>query len=230
MLVNLDLALQPDASYKATRVEIPDASATNMDMGQLTQVDPPSYSRNMTTDSVQQQGQTLSQQPVGSGYPYQFGNTTSFLISPQFPVPSDLPFNPTFNSATLAAGQMVSVGSTSISFQGNVFTDPTSVTLMPQTIDASVGSVSSEGSYSVYTVQLAGYDLIVQMNSPQTINSTALPRYCAETVYVYVGSNTSLLTSQPLITGGTYRFNGLLFNDAGTLRLVCNQVGDGVPQ
>jgi hypothetical protein len=37
-----------------------------------------------------------------------------------------------------------------------------------------------------------------------------------------------MLNSSPLSVGSIVRFNGLLFNDAGTLRMVAGQVSDGV--
>jgi hypothetical protein len=52
----------------------------------------------------------------------------------------------------------------------------------------------------------------------------------ANVVNVYVNSGTSLLNATNLAVGQTFRFNGLLFNDAGVLRMVCDQVNDGVPQ
>jgi hypothetical protein len=39
-------------------------------------------------------------------------------------------------------------------------------------------------------------------------------------VYVYVGSGTQLLNAVPPTATSLVRFNGLLFNDSGTLRLV----------
>ena len=49
-------------------------------------------------------------------------------------------------------------------------------------------------------------------------------------VVVYVDSNTQLLNTKQLAVGTVFRFNGLLFNDNGTLRLDCAQINDGVPE
>ncbi len=76
---------------------------------------------------------------------------------------------------------------------------------------------------------MAPYDPIVQMNSAASAPvNTVLTN--ANTIDVYVGSKADLLNSTPLGAGGTFRFTGLLFNDSGVFRLVCNQVNDGVPQ
>ncbi|HUN83374.1 MAG TPA: DUF5666 domain-containing protein [Terracidiphilus sp.] len=228
-LIDFDLALQPDASYAATRIDVPDATATNLNTGQIMEIDP-SYNYVMS-DSTQQEGSILSDQPVGMGYPYEFGASTSFFTSARFQNLSSLPFNAVFNGSTLAPGQMVSVASTSISFTGGTWTEPTSITLVAQTIDALVTSVTNAGGsgYTVYTVQLAPYDLIVQMNSAAgaAVNSRLAN---ASTVNVYVNSATTVLNSTPLAAGGVFRFTGLLFNDGGVLRMVCDRVDDQVPQ
>ena len=52
----------------------------------------------------------------------------------------------------------------------------------------------------------------------------------ASTVVVYVDSSTQLLSTKQLAVGSVVRFNGLLFNDNGTLRMDAAQVNDGVPQ
>jgi hypothetical protein len=43
-----------------------------------------------------------------------------------------------------------------------------------------------------------------------------------------VDSNTQKLNTRTLASGNTLRFNGLVFNDNGTLRMDCAQVNDGV--
>jgi hypothetical protein len=49
-------------------------------------------------------------------------------------------------------------------------------------------------------------------------------------VQVYVDGSTQKLNTQSLAAGSTLRFNGLVFNDSGTLRMDCGEVSDGVPQ
>jgi hypothetical protein len=49
-------------------------------------------------------------------------------------------------------------------------------------------------------------------------------------VVVYVDSNTQMLNTKALAAGSVLRFNGLLFNDSGTLRMDCGQVNDGVTE
>lgn len=226
-LVNMDIAPQADATYAATRVEVQDATATDLVNGQLVQVDP-SYDGYVSTIATEQVGPDLAQDGVGMGTPYMYGSATNFQTSEQLPLPGGLPFQATFDASTLAAGQMVALASSSITLH-YPYTQPTSVTLLPQILDAMVTGESTSGNYTVYTAQLAPYDLIVQMNSPlNPPPNTTLPD--PNLVYIYVGPHTSVLSSSPVSVGETFRFHGLLFNDAGTLRMVCDQVDDGVPQ
>jgi hypothetical protein len=45
-----------------------------------------------------------------------------------------------------------------------------------------------------------------------------------------VDGNTQMLNTNPLAQGSLLRFNGLLFNDNGTLRMDCGKVNDGVAE
>jgi hypothetical protein len=45
-----------------------------------------------------------------------------------------------------------------------------------------------------------------------------------------VDTNTQLLNSDPVAVGSLLRFNGLVFNDNGTLRMDCAQISDGVTE
>jgi hypothetical protein len=98
---------------------------------------------------------------------------------------------------------------------------------MPQTINGTVFGASSSGAFQVYSVSLASYDLptilVTQSGQSYTLNNPS-------TVEVYIDSNTELLNKQPLAVGGLFRFNGLLFNDAGTMRMDCAEVNDGVAE
>jgi hypothetical protein len=227
VFVNMDVALEPNGSYVATRVEVQDAAATNVASGGFAQVDPSyNYISQMVT---RQQGDALTPYPEGMGAPYVYASSTKFQTSARFPNLSTLPFTAVFNASSLAAGQDVSVGSTFISESGGTYSSASTVTLIPQTIDATITAVSNSGNYTIYAVTLAPYDPIVQMNSPQDAPAaTLLPG--ANVVMVYIDSDTALLNAAVPGVGGTFRFNGLLFNDKGVLRMVCDQVNDGVPQ
>jgi hypothetical protein len=98
---------------------------------------------------------------------------------------------------------------------------------MPQTINGIVTASGSEGSFTTYAISLAPYDLIPNLAvQPGQANLLTNP----STVVVYVDSNTQLLNAKQLEVGSVVRFNGLLLNDNGTLRMDVAQVNDGVPQ
>jgi hypothetical protein len=108
---------------------------------------------------------------------------------------------------------------------GGEYTPANTITLIPQTIDATVTSSTPSGSFTDYSVSLAPYDLF-PMLAVQPGQTTLLTN--PSEVEVYVDSNTQMLNSTPLAAGNTLRFYGLVFNDNGTLRMDCSQVSDGV--
>jgi hypothetical protein len=70
-------------------------------------------------------------------------------------------------------------------------------------------------SFVDYTVSLASYDLFptlaVQQGQTTLLNDPSQ-------VEVYIDNSTQHLNTQALAPGSTLRFNGLVFNDNGTLR------------
>jgi hypothetical protein len=215
--VDMDGNLQADGSLIATRIAVEDTTALNVMTGPLLQFGPsPINTPSILVLGRQQQGDDLSVNPTEFER-YQYGDTTLFQASGQFSNISSLPFVATFNGANLAMGQNVYVSSPSISFQAVPITPTTTVTLMPQTINGTIGSVTTSGSFEVYTVDLAPYDFIPTLNG-------------ATSVVVYVDNNTQLLNSAPFGLGSVMRFNGLIFNDGGILRMDCRQVNDGVAE
>jgi hypothetical protein len=96
---------------------------------------------------------------------------------------------------------------------------------MPQTLNGTVVGVSGAGGFTLYTVALAAYDLFPSL-AVQAAQTTLLQN--PGTVIVYADSGTQMLNTQPIAVGGAARFNGLVFNDNGTLRMDCAEVLDGV--
>jgi hypothetical protein len=223
--VNVDLALEPDGSYTASRVEVQDTSTTNITAGTVLQSNP--SNSNLGALTTQYQGSQLESSDLGDTLNFVYAGSTKFQTSARFSNFTALPFTPVFNASTLVAGQVTSIGAGSYPTTGGAYALPTTVTLLPQTIDANITAVSTSGSYTVYTVQLAPYDPIAQLNGPIT-GTTDLLLTNANIVHVYVSSSTTMLNATPIAAGGTFRFNGLLFDDGGALRLVAGQVNDGV--
>jgi hypothetical protein len=225
--VNVDLALEPDGSYAATRVEVQDATATNV-TANLVQYSSAQYSglESMTT---QYQGSQLESSDEEDSNQFIYAGSTKFQVSARLGSVSGLPFTPVFNGSTMVEGQNVSIGTLSYPTNGPGYSLPTSITLLPQTIDATVAGVTTSGSYTIYTVRLAPYDPIASLNGPP-VNPNENPVSNPSIVNVYVNSGMSMLNTSQIATGGTFRFNGLLFDDGGVLRMVADQVNDGVAQ
>jgi hypothetical protein len=225
MIANMDLAVQSDGSLLATRIEVDDPLATDVLIGPLGTVF-------ATQDSILQLGRTneeFNQDKVPGGVfsNYSFDASTAFKLSGQIALPSNLPFSATFDNSHMIAGQNVAVASQTIVTSGGTQTHATTITLMPQTINGTVSGVSSTGGFTVYNVSLAARDLFptlaVQSNQTTVLQSPSI-------VEVYVNSSTQMLNAISIAPGNVLRFNGVIFNDSGTLRMVCTQVKDGVAE
>jgi Domain of unknown function (DUF5666) len=225
MIANLDLALQPDGSLLATRIEVDDSGATNVLTGPLGTV----FGAQGSILELGRTNEEFNQNAVpGSSFmSYSFDAGTAFKLAGQIAVPSNLPFSATFDSSKMMAGQNVAVASQVIVTSGGTNTRATTITLMPQTINGTITGVSSSGGFTVYSVALAAYDLFPVL-AVQPGQTTALQS--PSSVEVYVDSNTQVLNSNAIAAGNVLRFNGLIFNDSGTARMVCRQINDGVTE
>ena len=227
MFVNIDAVVQPDGSLLAGRIAVEDSSAVNVLTGPIVQV--ASLEPVLSVYGLLQQA-PVALGPNGSalyqgGAPYfNFGNSI-FQISGQMTNLQKLPFVASFNASNMVPGQSVDITSPAFVNAGGVYTPANTVTLIPQTINATVTGSSASGAFTDYTASLANYDLFpalaVQPGQTTLLNSPSQ-------VEVYVDSSTQLLNLQNLAAGGTFRFYGLMFNDNGTLRMDCARVSDGV--
>jgi hypothetical protein len=227
-LVDADVAQQPDGSLLALRVHLdPLPLAANLLVGPVTAV----------TGSPATSFTQLVRQPVGpavtpaattaSTYTVTVNGSTVFSLAPQAvaqqggAMPTTLPFTPTFTAATMFAGQNVAVGTSAISTTADTATAAT-VTLAPQTIDGTVASVGvAPGGMQIVTVTLPAQSALASLTG-------------ATSVVVYTNGNTQLMnaTAALPVVGSNIRFNGLLFNNGGTLSLMaggCNDFPPGPP-
>jgi hypothetical protein len=229
MPVNMDVEIQQDGSFLATRVEVDDTNTTNLTVttGPLefvTASEPVAYHWGQLEQGYLYNGGSV----LGSEYFSYYSSIAVFQTSSQPANLQSLPFSASFAEGNMVPGQNISVTTHTLSDQGGPLYDPaTTVTLLPQTIDGTVSAVSSEGGFTVYTVALAAYDLFPDL-AVQTGQTTLLTN--PGTVVVYTDANTQMLNSEAIGLGSIMRFNGLVFNDNGTLRLDCAQVNDGVPE
>jgi hypothetical protein len=218
--VNMDGAIQSDGSLLATRIAVEDLSAAAVLRGPLMQI--AASTSALFIHAREMQGAGMVGFPTGESLSVDFGSAT-FQVSGQLANLGSLPFVPSFNASSMIPGQEVYVSTAS--FQGGIYPEATTMTLMPQTINGTVVGSSTSGNFTDYTVSLASYDmfpmLAVQPGQTTVENNPSQ-------VEVYVDSNTQMLNTQALASGSTLRFYGLVFNDNGTLRMDCAQVNDGV--
>ncbi|MGB8522028.1 MAG: hypothetical protein WCD43_03590 [Candidatus Acidiferrales bacterium] len=223
-LVNFDAAIQSDGSLLATRVEVDDLTAPAAGIGPFIQpVFPPGAFETVT---LQIDGCTTSD-PFCVGL-YQSSGATVFNISQQFSNVASLPFPATFSATTLLQGQNLTVFTPGSTSQQGI-PDTTTITLVPQTLNGMVFSVSSDGGFTVYTVTLAPYDLIPVL---QNYTSDTPPPHLTNptTISVYVDTSTRMLNTGTVAAGSLIRFRGLIFDDNGTLRMDAAEVYDGVTE
>jgi hypothetical protein len=222
----MDGEIQPDGSLLATRIAVYDSDTATLSTmsGPLVALSP-SVS-GLLTLNVEDQGPILN---GSEGGPVQFGyGSAVFQISGQLTNLQSLPFTASFNGSNMVPGQKVFITTHAPVFLGGPkYTPTTTITLLPQTINGTVSAISSSGSFTTYTVTLAAYDIFPDFATQPGVASLLTN---PNTVVVYVSSNTQQLTSEAIATGSIVRFNGLVFNDNGTLRMDCAQMSDGVTE
>lgn len=225
--VDMDAAIQSDGSQLATRIAVEDTDTTNLSVaiGPVLAV----LAANPVVDDFgrQEQGYLTTFGQAALLMHYDYGNA-AFQVSGQFTSLQDLPFPARFDAGSIFGAQNVYITTHALTIgAGPTYIPATTITLMPQTINGTVVGVSTSGIFQIYNVALASYDL------PPILASQPGLSYILNnpsTVEVYVDSNTQLLNQQPLAPGSIFRFNGLLFNDGGTIRMDCGQVNDGVTE
>jgi hypothetical protein len=217
--VDLDGAIQADGSLLATRIAVEDSSAVDVQRGPILFVSN-SSSPVMYMDPRQEQGMDRRVDMET----FNFGSAT-FQISGQLNNVQTLPFTPSFAASNMVPGQSVYISSPAFLLTGSYLAVATTITLMPQTINATVVGSSTSGNFTVYNVALGAYDpfpsLAVQPGQTALLTDP-------NNVEVYVDSQTLMLNSSAPAVGNTLRFYGLVFNDNGTLRMDCAQISDGV--
>jgi hypothetical protein len=226
MAVDLDVALQTEGTLLATRVTVEDADPTNLSLWSGPVLIVAASVPVLANIGREQQG-SLFTHNLGGAFYFSFGGAT-FQTSGQFTNLQNLPFPASFNAGNMVDGQNVTITSHGLTISPEpIYVPAATVTLIPQTINGTVSQVSNDGGFATYTVVLAPYDLIpslaVQQGQTTVISNPS-------NVVVYMDSNAQRLNTKPLAVGSVLRFNGLLFNDNGTLRMDCGQVNDGVAE
>jgi Domain of unknown function (DUF5666) len=221
--VDMDVAIQADGTLLATRVSVYDTSPSNLSFSIGPQTFVTASVPIMNPLALESQGPNFLG-TVGGPTVFNFGGAV-FQTSGQMANVNTLPFTASFNATSMVPGQNVFV-TTHLPNNDRIW-PATAVTLLPQTINGTVSAVSSSSSFTTYTVSLAAYDLFPNL-AVQSAQASLLTN--PGSVVVYVDSNTQMFNTTPLAVGSVVRFNGLVFNDNGTLRMDCAQINDGVAE
>jgi Domain of unknown function (DUF5666) len=203
---DVDVTIQKDGSLLATRIEAeivaPNAWA-GLKVGPYTQ----SAFEEIAPRLWEESGDP-SHVYNNPPFAYEFNQNTRYSITGESIDLSDLPFTPRFASAgDTALGQGIAVGWGSLASP----TQAATITLIPRTVSGTVTSISNKGTYMVYELALASNDFLTVLNGTSTITA-------------YTNNGTQAENLSPITAGSPVNFHGLLFNDNGILRLVCDQV------
>jgi hypothetical protein len=229
MPVDMDGMLQPDGSLRVSRVAVADTNPTDLTVESGPVVEVTSYVPAILQLDRGEEGYLVAaaDPPFNPEGMWAFDKTgAKFRIGGEFTNLPSLPFTAAFDSESAVAGQNVSITLHAPSLSN--LTPATTFTLMSQTIDGTLNAIGTAGSFTLYTVKLAPYDLFPTLAFTNSYQSS--PLTSADTVYVYADSNAQMLNTEPATVGGVLRFTGVVFNDNGTLRMDCSQVMDGVPE
>lgn len=218
--VQVDGGLQSDGSVNASRIALADPAAVDVQEGPILLV--ASSVPYLTLYPLMEQGadERIDTETLD------FANA-SFHIGGGFTNLGALPFVPSFTAANMVAGQNVYISTPTFNYQAppDYTGVATTITLEPQTLDGTVIATATSGGFTVYTVQLAAYDLFPALaQQPGQTTLLANPSF----VQVYVDATTVQSNTTPPTTGSVLRFFGLVFDDGGTLRMDCGRIEDGV--
>jgi hypothetical protein len=218
--VQVDGSLQADGSVLASRIALADPVAVDVQEGPIILI--PSSVPYLQMYPLMEQGpdQRIDTEILD------FANA-SFHIGGAFSNLASLPFIATFTAATMVAGQNVYITTPVFNYEAppDYTGVATTITLEPQTLNGTVVATGTSGSFAVYTVQLAAYDLFPALaEQPGQTTLLANPSF----VQVYVDATTQHAGTTPAANGALLRFYGLVFIDGGTLRMDCGRIDDGV--
>jgi hypothetical protein len=212
--VDVDAALQMDGSMLATRVQAEGTQPYDL-VGQIGEYH--SQYPYITNTAREQQGPNLPNE-IGLSYVALELETSSQFVTawPNGTAPTGLPFTPTFDASSIATGQNIAAPLDALQATSTQYPVVNTMTLEPQTIDATVTAVASANGVTTYEVSLFPNDLMAILGTTPDVT-------------VYATAVTHTITTAQLTGGMVGRFRGLLFNDGGTLKMVASEVEDGVP-
>ncbi len=215
-LVEVDVQIQSDGSFLALRVEqqVPPNATAALLVGPVTAVTG-SPATSFTLMVRQKIGPAPTATPVEADT-ITVNGSTNFVLPGRFSTltAGTPPFTPTFSAATLFAGQAVAVATNGVS--GNAAT-ATTVAMAPQTIE---GTLTGELAptclpcWGQFTLTLPAGNWLATLTGQTKVT-------------VYSNGNLQSIAVNPVVVGGTVRFNGFLFKVNGSLIMVATVGAEG---
>jgi hypothetical protein len=217
-IVSVDASLQPDGTWIANHVQSHMASGGAMSSGVVATVTgaPPTQLVLVMHDGA---GAGTATSSLAGTTTVGIGDATAFAIDGTNVDLANLPFTPRFDRATVTAGQRVEALSTSQwshgggmhGMTGGGTLTATSVCLAQQGLRGTVSGYTPSGNETTFVLTVPP--------------DAAFARLTGKTsVTIYQRAATLRTGAANVTNGSVVQVRGLLFNDAGTLRLVASRV------
>ena len=216
-VVSVDASLQPDGTWVASHVQSHMASGGAMSSGVVATVTgaPPTQLVLVMHDGA---GSGMAASSLAGTTTVSVGDTTTFAINGTNVDLTNLPFTPRFDRASVSAGQRIEALSTSQwthgggmhGMTGGGTLTATSVRLAQQGLRGTVSGYTPAGTEATFVLTMPADAVFAKLTGKTSVT-------------VYQRAST-LLTPANVSNGSVVQVRGLLFNDAGTLRLVASRV------
>jgi len=217
-IVSVDAMLQPDGTWFASHVESHMASGGAMSSGVIATV----------TGTLPTQLVLVMHDGAGGGMmasslagttTVNIADATTYAIAAANVDLANLPFTPRFDRATLSAGQRVEALSSSQwthgggmhGMTGGGTLTATSVRLEQRGLRGTVSGYTPSGSEATFVLTVPADSAFARLTGKTSVT-------------VYQRATTLFTGAATLSNGSVVQARGLLFNDAGTLRLVAARV------
>lgn len=216
-LVSVNASLQPDGTWVASHVQSHMASGGAMSSGVVATVTgtPPTQLVLVMHDGA---GSGMAATGLSGTTTVNVGDTTTFAINGTNVDLANLPFSPLFDRASVSAGQRLEALSTSQwthgggmhGMTGGGTLTATSVRLAQQGLRGTVSGYTPAGAEATFVLTMPADSAFAKLTGKTSVTVYQRPA--------------TLLTPANVSNGSVVQVRGLLFNDAGTLRLVASRV------
>jgi len=216
MMVGVDAALQADGTYLAQRVESMGSGTTGMMGGGLVTAITGNPPTQLTIVANAGQGGGMMASSIGGTLTVAIPTSTPYSTDADGMDLTALPFTPAFGPSSLAKGQRVQVVSGGGMMGGGMMGGTGSLTasqlrLEQQGFHGTASGYTASGSQATFTLTLPSDSAFATLTGTTTLQ-----------VYQQAGTQLHGLTT--LANGNGVVVRGLLFDDAGTYRLVASWI------